>query len=290
MINKFKEYLQIKGYSSKSVMSISNEAKRFTRWIKKEKSSLELMRYAAVLHYVETLKKQGNKQRTLQIKMGNLKHFFTYLQQEEIIQENFIQHIKIQGVQRKQLYNILTAEELEHIYKVYPIESITQKRNKCILGLIIFQGLRTAELSHLMPENLALREGKINIKGSRRSNARTLELKSFQVMELMEYLYEVRPKILQRNKKESSYLFVSSGSGKSLSNAIQKLLKNIKEQHSNIDNLEQIHASVITLWLKQYNLRQVQYKAGHKYISSTESYLSNDIEGLQESINTYFPS
>lgn len=289
MINKFKEFLRIKTYSTKSIESISGEVVRFDCWLKKEKSSLELMRYADVLHYIETLKKQGNKQRTLQIKMGNLKLFFSHLQQEGIIQDNFIQHLKIQGVQRKQLYKILNAEELDHIYKTYPMTSTTNKRNKCMLGLVVYQGLRAGELGRLTPEDLVLREGQINIQGSRRSKGRTLELKSFQVMELMEYLYEVRPRLLKQTKKESIYLFVSSGSGKGLSNAIQKLMKSLKMQHKNIENLEQLHASVLNLWLKQYNLRQVQYFAGHKYISSTESYLSNDIEGLQESINTFFP-
>jgi integrase/recombinase XerD len=56
-----------------------------------------------------------------------------------------------------------------------------------------------------------------------------------------------------------------------------------------IKNLNQIRASVITKWLKIYNLREVQYRAGHKYISSTESYLQNDMEGLQEEINMYHP-
>ena len=48
-------------------------------------------------------------------------------------------------------------------------------------------------------------------------------------------------------------------------------------------------ASVITKWLKQYNLREVQYLAGHRYISTTESYQQNDVEGLAEEINMYHP-
>jgi integrase/recombinase XerD len=288
-MDKFKEYLKINGYTSKSIHSIGKDITSFLAWLKAEKSSLEMVRYAEVLHYIETQKNQGNKQRTVQIKVGNLKHYFSYLQGEGIIQDNFIQHLKIQGVQRKVLYTILSSEELEHIYKSYPITSPAQQRNKCMVGLMIYQGLRSAELSKLAPEELVLREGQIKVNGSRRSNARSLELKSFQVMDLMEYLYQVRPSLLQENNKESSFCFVSSGSGKGLNNTIQKLIEGLKEQYKNIENMEQIHASVLNGWLKQYNLRMVQYMAGHKYISSTESYLTNDIEGLQESINTYFP-
>lgn len=53
--------------------------------------------------------------------------------------------------------------------------------------------------------------------------------------------------------------------------------------------IHQIRASVITNWLKMHNLREVQYLAGHRYISSTESFLENEIEGLQEEVQQFHP-
>jgi integrase/recombinase XerD len=38
-----------------------------------------------------------------------------------------------------------------------------------------------------------------------------------------------------------------------------------------------------------YNLRQAQYLAGHRYISSTESYQQNEMEGLSEEVNQFHP-
>jgi phage regulator Rha-like protein len=40
---------------------------------------------------------------------------------------------------------------------------------------------------------------------------------------------------------------------------------------------KQLRASVIVKWLKIYNLRKVQYMAGHRYISATEAYRQNEI-------------
>ncbi len=48
-----------------------------------------------------------------------------------------------------------------------------------------------------------------------------------------------------------------------------------------------VAASVITQWLKQYDLRKVQYLAGHKYVSSTEDYKANVIDELQQLYNQY---
>jgi len=46
---------------------------------------------------------------------------------------------------------------------------------------------------------------------------------------------------------------------------------------------------VITHWLKLHNLRKVQYMAGHRYISSTESYKANNLDGLKEDIAKFHP-
>ncbi|MDF1573072.1 MAG: hypothetical protein P1P82_15795 [Bacteroidales bacterium] len=52
---------------------------------------------------------------------------------------------------------------------------------------------------------------------------------------------------------------------------------------------KQIRSSVITHWLKHYNLRQVQYMAGHKYVSSTERYQQNNLDKLQGQLEKYHP-
>lgn len=54
-------------------------------------------------------------------------------------------------------------------------------------------------------------------------------------------------------------------------------------------NFKQVRTSVITHWLAQHNLRQVQYMAGHKYVSTTESYLVNQVEDLQADIDLFHP-
>ncbi|WP_345259593.1 hypothetical protein [Marivirga lumbricoides] len=56
-----------------------------------------------------------------------------------------------------------------------------------------------------------------------------------------------------------------------------------------MQSAHQFRASVNTLWLKQYNIREVQCMAGHMHIFSTESYLQNDMEGLKEEVQQFHP-
>jgi len=70
---------------------------------------------------------------------------------------------------------------------------------------------------------------------------------------------------------------------------MQKLVKLIQLKHHNLKDIRQIRTSIITNWLKIYNLRKVQYMAGHRYVSSTELYQLNNIEELQDDIMKYHP-
>ena len=138
---------------------------------------------------------------------------------------------------------------------------------------------------------MKLREGKIFIAGTRRSNERTLKLESHQVLDIMEYTLQVRQEILKlkNNNSHSNSLFISTGSSNEFRSIISKLIKNIQNQNSKITSVKQIRTSVITNWLKIYNLRQVQHMAGHRYVSSTEAYFINDLDDLQEEISKYHP-
>lgn len=136
-------------------------------------------------------------------------------------------------------------------------------------------------------EDLQLNKGKIYIKSGARSNARTLELKSWQVIEFLEYIKEIREEILVKKSLETSRIFIPNNAR--LGNTIQHIIKKLKRINHKVTNGNQLRASVITNWLKKYNLRQVQVLAGHRYISSTERYLQDDLENLHEIVNNFHP-
>ena len=105
----------------------------------------------------------------------------------------------------------------------------------------------------------------------------------------MEYTLKSRNEILKLTGKESDHLFTGTGTGADLQGTLQILLKKIKQLDTKIVSLQQIRVSVITHWLKIHNLRETQYRAGHRYVSSTEAYLVNDLEGLQEDVIKFHP-
>jgi integrase/recombinase XerD len=248
----------------------------------------EAIDYKTFLKYVEELKKTGIKTNTLQSYIGSLKIYFKYLQEENYRTDNPVENINIKGKVKTVLGQLLTAEELEDLYYSYETkeDDLTRKRNKIIIGLLVYQGLHTTELQHLKEEHVELYKGKIHIPQTARTNGRTLELKPWQLMEFMEYLQQIRPQIVPKNEEA---LFTSSYGNTNISNVLKRISEELKLINYNYQNAIQIRNSVIVNWLKSNNLRKTQYLAGHRYISSTERYQQDNLEELHEMINNFHP-
>lgn len=305
-LRNFKQYLESKGHSQKNIDNHYQNLCNYINWTEEQHIETEYASYNEVMSYVQYLKKRTIKQSTITIYINTLKHYYSWVIKRKLRTENPTRNIIIKGVQRKYLYDTLKKQTLENLYEnfVLPKEDegnknqnwfktskLTSSRNKVILGLMIWQGLGTLELAKLEVKDVQLREGKINVSGSKRSNPRALKLEAPQILDLMEYTLQTRQEILKLsgNNKQSESLFVSIGKSNQFNNVMHQLKHKLHQQNPRITSLQQIRASVITNWLKNYNLREVQYKAGHRYVSSTEAYLVNDLEGLQEDIVRFHP-
>jgi integrase/recombinase XerD len=287
----FKNYLLQKGYSSRSTETFENVTRRYLKWLNEENLEDTAASYNDILFYVQK-KRSKISQRSVQMEINALKHYYNYLKQLGTVKENPTLNIQIKGIKRKKLYNIFSKKELEKLFNDYrnlESESLAHKRNQVVLSLLIYQGLTTTDLSRLKVKDLKLREGTIFIAGTRRSNDRTLKLESHQIMDFMEYQLTTRTEIASQQEQHSELLFMTLGRGKRFSNLLSKMLKQLKEIQPKLINVKQIRASVINGWLRMYNLREVQYMAGHRYVSSTEAYYVNDLEDLQDEIEKYHP-
>lgn len=306
------QYLYEKGLSHSTVKTYCKSVLEFTQWLKAEDTEAKHAGRTDVMAYLGYLQKKGLANVTRSIQLNVLKHFFDYQNQEGCRTDNPASHLKIRGSGGKKLYPTLSRQELQHIYQGYIVPPaddpranrnwfikyrLSRQRNKAILGLMVWQGLTTPEINNLLLNEVKLREGQLFVAGGRKSAERTLELKPQQIMELMEYQFTTRQSLLEyREGKGCDRFFVSvppsgksTSDGKDVTNAWKRLGGEVEKICPRFQNFRQIRASVITHWLAQHNLRQVQYMAGHRYVSSTETYLVNQMEDLQADIARFHP-
>ena len=285
----FNIYLKKLEQSTRSIESCERVVGRFLNWMKKQSIEPAQGSYADVLAYMKYCQKNGTTQRTIQNYLNMIRHFYNYLIEQKQIEVNPVIGIKVQGVKRKSLYHIFKPEELHAIYNSYQDESLKGKRNKIMLSLLVYQGAKTEELIKLEVRDVKLKEGQIEIPGGLKSERRILQLESHQVLEFYDYVSNTRKEILTRSGQQTDKLFVSIEGGDSLDSCVHRLLFWVRRKNKLVVNAKQLRASVIVKWLKIYNLRKVQYLAGHRYISATEAYKQNEMEGLTEEVNQFHP-
>jgi site-specific recombinase XerD len=283
----FIDYLKNREMSPSSIDSYHVQAGRFLAWLKAENMKPGQVRHADILSFMKHCQKKGISQRTVQLYTGCVKTYYDHLIEQGAVKINPMQGIKVQGIKRKMLYRILEPPELHAIYHNYQHATLSGRKNKVIIGLLVYQGLKTEELDKLEVKDVKLKEGKIEIPGGRKSNGRALQLEPHQVLDMYDYVKQTRPQILEQTKKQTEKLFVSLESGYKL--RIDYLMEQLREKNPKMTSAKQVRASVIVKWLRQYNLREVQYLAGHRYISSTESYQQSEMQGLSEEVDLFHP-
>jgi integrase/recombinase XerD len=281
----FTQYLQQKKLSVKTVKHYSKYIGKFLTWLEDEELKAAEFIYTDLLEFMRYCQQMGVTKRTVHNILCMVRHYCNYLISEGKRNDNPAAGVFIKGLVRKLPTNLLSMEEMEELFKQYSVQLNVDASKKIMFGLMIYQGLTVGEVMRLQSHHIKLKDGKIFIKATKRTNERLLNLHASQVTELQQYL--------QKNKFKEGALFVEPRkkevSELNINNRIQYMFKQLKQLNPKVINPKQLRSSVVTFWLRQNNLRQVQYMAGHKYVSSTQRYQVNNLEDLQNELQQHHP-
>ena len=285
MIEAFKNYLKQKNLAKSSIASYTRHANYFLQWLQQINNSGENFVYNDLLDFMRYCKAEElSKKYTNNILLG-IRHYCDFLMVKKSRKDNPVAGIFIKGIERKLPINLLTEEEMESLYKQYSMQIHVSNSKKIMLGLLVYQGLTAGEIMRIKQHHIKLQDGKIFIKGTAKTNERILDLQALQVTALQKYL--------QESNFNSEVIFLNTAMNtsakKNINNRLQYIFEQLKKINQKVINPVQIRSSVITLWLQKNNLRQVQYMAGHKYVSSTERYQTNNLEDLQNELQQHHP-
>lgn len=281
----FYEYLINKRFSLNSSNRYQKGANNFDDWALKVPFNPTKTTYNELLSYIDFQQSKGIKPRTINLKIAILKHYFDYQKHPN----NPAEELQLKGVTRLLPKTRLTPEELDRIYHDYKDSRLIGKRNKIMLGFVIYQGLSSTELAQLRLENIDLEKGTLYIPKGHRTNSRTLFLKVFQLLSIQNYMLKIRPLLLQETNKSTDQFFITIGSGKRLGSVITNIIKQIKKIEPKVISFQHIRTSLITNWIQKVGLRKAQYLAGHRFVSSTERYEINSLDDLKNSIDIHHP-
>jgi integrase/recombinase XerD len=248
--------------------------------------------YPDIVAYMGHLRNRYHNPKTLNRILASIKAYYGYLSSTGQRKDNPARGIRLRDRQNRdiQLQDLFTSEELEALLKRKERYNALEYRNKVLMGLLVYQALRPAEIAALTVADIDLAAGSIHVKGSSKTNSRQLSLKPHQVLLFHQYQSEIRPKLL---KEDETTVFILGQRGKPMTTEdITKHVKRSYQGHYSPRkvNCLTIRQSVIANLLKAGNdLRLVQVFAGHKYPSATEKYRQSNIEALKTAVQHYHP-
>ena len=304
-LNEFEKYLRKQRLAVSTIRQLRNYAGIYLEWLEEENEVLAKVDYNGFMNFIFQLKKENGLNKVRRIIVA-VRHYYSSLE----IENNPATGLKIKGQRKAVLNHLVSYEKLIKLYEEYEVGSAVEneisdrsKRNKVLLGILIYQAVTTGSLQQLQVRHVRLEKGEIYIPSYRNTNSRTLKLATTQLLDLQNYLQIIRPRMLlnihaKRGGRKpgiikmellKQQLFFSENGSTSIKNSLQHLFSNIKKLDPKITSGKIIRATVIAEWLKTKDLRIVQYMAGHKWVSSTEKYNEKNLQSLQEALNKHHP-
>jgi len=293
MIMNFKEYLKTqKRYSENTLNEKEKQLKNWQQYCGTNQN-FETITTTELLKIVE-LQKRKYRPQTLNNQLLTIEQYFFYLIEKGIRKEHPLKNFRIKTDKKPLIKGLLTEEELNKIYGNYPVKGhyggqfdVYKQRNKVILGLMVYQGLSSGSIAQIELKDINLEKGTIHIteRLKTRLNPRNLSLEAVQIIELNNYLIHTRNKLLELIKTDAGTTkLIPLGNNTQFSS----ITKNIRKQ-TKLQEIQQLRNSRIALWLKQHNVRVVQYKAGYKRLLSLEQFKQDELESLKQAVAKYHP-
>jgi integrase/recombinase XerD len=256
LISKFKNELNIEGYSSKTIEIYSMYVTLFYKYIKKDLINITTDEIIEYLSFLKSEKKAEST--TMNLVLSSLKHFYS-----NFLKKDLDLNIKLPKKSKK-IPTVLTSKEI-----ILLLENITNKRNKLITQFIFSTGVRISECMEMKIKDLDFNESTGRVISGKGNKDRIIILSKKWIVDYKGYLE-------QRSKKiKSEYLFCN-GLGEKLSvDTVQKFLKDASMRagiEKKVSPHTLRHSFATNLLENDVNIRYIQQLLGHSNLNTTQIY------------------
>tara|TARA_B100000131_G_scaffold323075_1_gene379638 strand:+ start:1478 stop:2392 length:915 start_codon:yes stop_codon:yes gene_type:complete len=232
-------------------------------------------------------KKYSNK--TIARKIASLKSLFKYLNQQNIIEYNPLQDLKIPKVP-KRLPHLLSQKEILRLMSLPKHDSRNGVRDLAILELFYSTGIRISELVRIKLSDIRLNSGTIHIKG--KGNKDRIVIIGDRAMNVVKKYIVYLNKELNFNDK---FLFPSLFKNKSKHISVRTVYNIVVKYLRLVSDDEKLsphslrHSFATHLLENGADIIAVKKMLGHDSLSSTQIYTHIQREKLKQIYNLAHP-
>jgi len=283
-------YLE-ENYSPTAVRSYVNLIKRYRITLGE---SADQANHKQVLDYIGTLRQQQLHPKSIRNHLFAIKIYYNYLVTIKKRTDHPCKYLYLKDQINRQIQveNLYTSQQLEELYNTYQSkQTANQRRDKIIIGLLIYQALTVLEITQLQLHDINLEQATIHIKANHKNKQRELSLKPNQILLIHQYLTKDRKHFSHKQppRKRTNHFILNTNGQPIWKGAINRIINKGKPKQQRLQPIK-IRQSVISHLLKQnHNIRIVQEFAGHRRTASTEAYKQSGLEELKTVISKLHP-
>ena len=274
---KVKPYLEYCTYrkelDTKTIKAYRIDLTQFFSYVQSAEPEKE-----TIEQYITDLHKKY-KQKTIKRKIASIKAFYSYLEEEELVEQNPFRKIKVKFKETIILPLIIPREEIEqllnYIYaSISSLSGIQYKhtlRDASVIEVFFATGARVYEISNIRAENINLNSGLIRIMGKGRKE-RYIQIGNTAVLDILRKYYEENePEI-----KKSGYFFINNRGKRYTEQSIRLMLKKytLKAGIQRKITPHMFRHSFATYLIEEgVDVSCVQQILGHSSIKTTQIYI-----------------
>ncbi|MCA1066070.1 tyrosine-type recombinase/integrase (plasmid) [Rossellomorea sp. AcN35-11] len=283
----FETHMDNKDYSQHTIKNYLSHVSSFLEFINRinkvsEPVPLQDVRKLEINLYLNYLKnKLGNGPGTRNYKLMAVRAFYKCLIEYEVVSSNPVEGIERAKEERNSLPSYLEKSELgvffSQIAKVS--KKMYVKRNKVILGLMTYCGLRVEEVHSLNKSSINHGQKGLSVKG-KGNKTRYIPLPKDLYQVINDYIENHREYPM---KGHEDALFLSRFGKRLSKRRIQRITENIRKalneqtEHEqlkdrNISSHKLRHTFATMLLQQGYDIRTVQELLGHSNLNTTQRY------------------
>ncbi|WJQ05545.1 tyrosine-type recombinase/integrase (plasmid) [Geobacillus stearothermophilus] len=298
MLREYEMYLQEKGCSPNTVISYLNDVNQFLKDLDLRPSdyvtSADIRKW--IQQMVSPVADKPLATSTINRRLNALRNFYSWA-----VEQGYVEHDPMKGIsdlktadEDQETIMWLTEEEFEDLLnrmRKMPVHSRgvdpeeKYRRDRAIVYLFVYAGLRVEELSNLKLTDIDLEMRRLRIVG-KGMKVRTIPISNILLAELQDWMaFRAEMAKKKPHVASSPYVFYSQRSPKFSVRGIQRMVESYSPPGKKLT--PHMFRHTFCKWmLKATNndIEKVRRLAGHSHIATTSRYLKDSYSDLADAV------
>lgn len=294
LVDSFLEHLQYDlNFSEKTIIAYREDITSFYTFTLSQGVEMDDVDGPIIRNYLSIELARGISKKTLCRRLASLRHFFSYLVEEEIIPFN--PFIFISSPKKEIRYpHALYVEQVENLFKLNSErDDELALRDQCILELLYASGVRASELVNIKMSDINFKGRTIRIMGKGKKERLVPFNKSAQSA-LKNYVMNSRDNLMQKYALSGEFdnLFFNAQGKPLTTRGLEYILKQIENKTGCNYGLHPHllrHTFATHLLEGGADLRVIQELLGHESLNTTQIYTHVTEESMKHQFNMSHP-